>query len=157
MPITTEELSQFDDEFRNAKPPEASGGQDFTEPVPDGIYQVKVKTAELKHSRAGNPMISWCLEIVGGNRNFLGRWIWKNSVIQSGKPLEFLKKDLATAGLRPPAFSALPSMLGRVVGKVLEVQKKTDGEFTNVYFNRALSAAVAPSAPEQIDESEVPF
>lgn len=54
--VSATDLATFDAEFEGA-PVEDS---DF-EPLPDGKYQVTVERVELLRSRAGNPMLKWCL------------------------------------------------------------------------------------------------
>ena len=153
-----DELSQFDNEYRETKEPEGTGGYDT--PVPDGNYQAKIKSVELKHAKAsGAPMVSWCFEIVGGDRNFLGRWLWKNAVIREGS-LGYIKKDLALFGIRLSKFSTLPAYLPRLVGKVVVLKKEVSNGFSNIYLNQVLSQSVAPAdageAPAE-ETDQVPF
>jgi hypothetical protein len=156
-----QELEAFNQAYADAEAP--SGGQDYSTPIPDGTYQVKVLGCELKHANSsGAPMLAWSFQIIGGNKDYLDRLLWKNSVIQVGPAMEFLKKDLAVCGIRLPAFSALPMYVGRLVGKALEILKKTTvkngTEYKNVYIQKLLSAAPqAQAAPPPEEDDGIPF
>lgn len=145
------QLEEFDEAYHNAKPPEG-GGDWNSDPVPDGKYQARVKSCDLANSKSsGSPMIKWCFTIVGGNKAYLKRYLWKNSVIQENT-LGFIKKDLAIFGIKLPMFSKLPSILPRMVGRVVEIQKVQDGQYSNIYINKA--AKQSPAEEAGLDESD---
>jgi hypothetical protein len=123
------DLSVFDSEYEAAEAP------DFEE-VPDGKYQVTVKTVRLGESSKGDPMLKWDLVVISGQ--FAGRHIFKNAVITAAS-LPFVKGDLKTLGVTLPKFSELPNHLEGLLDKKLQVTKKTKDEFTNVYFNKLLA------------------
>lgn len=123
------DLTVFDEEYERAEAPEF-------EEVPDGKYQVRIEAARLAESSKGDPMIKWDLVVISGQ--FAGRHIFKNSVITSAS-LPFVKGDLKVLGVQLPKFSELPSQLGLVLDKKLQVTKRTKEEFTNVYFNKLLT------------------
>lgn len=135
------DLTGLDDQYAAAKAPEKG---DFDEP-PDGTYLVFVEKVALKTAKeSGNAYLSWQLRIVGGAYD--GRCIFKKSMLQTPKNLDFLKGDLAIAGVvldklsqLQPAEDGTPSKkLVELLDVRLEVSKQTKGEFTNVYFRKRL-------------------
>jgi hypothetical protein len=92
------------------------------------------------------------LEIISGSQ--AGRHIFKNSVITQAS-LPYVKGDLKTLGLELGKFSELAGRLEELLDKTLEVTKRTRGEYTNVYFNRRLKIAAAPSGG--FADEDLPF
>lgn len=125
------DLSAFDDDYEEAEAPSAGD-------VPDGKYQVRVHRVDLSRSQAGDPMLKWDLLVLSGPH--ADRHIFKNSVI-TRKSLPFVKGDLLTLGVELPRFSELPDHLDSLLDKTLEVNQRTKGEYTNVYFNRRIELA----------------
>lgn len=139
------DLTSFDDEFETADAPSY-------DEVPDGKYQVKIQTAKLESSQKGDPMIKFDLVVISGSQ--AGRHIFKNSVITQAS-LPYVKGDLKTLGLELAKFSELAGRLDELLDKTLEVTKRTRGEYTNVYFNRRLNIASAPSGG--LADEDLPF
>ena len=139
------DLTSFDDEFETADAPSY-------DEVPDGKYQVKIQTAKLESSQKGDPMIKFDLEVISGSQ--AGRHIFKNSVITQAS-LPYVKGDLKTLGLELAKFSELAGRLEELLDKKLEVTKRTRGEYSNVYFNRRLNIAAAPSGG--LADEDLPF
>ena len=139
------DLSSFDDEFETAEAPSY-------EEVPDGKYQVNIESVKLESSQKGDPMIKFDLEIISGSQ--AGRHIFKNSVITQAS-LPDVKGDLKTLGLELAKFSELAGRLEELLDKKLEVTKRTRGEYSNVYFNRRLNIAHAPSVG--LADEDLPF
>ncbi len=133
------DLAQFDDDFA-----EAPVEKKFEEP-PDGKYQVLVDRVEMARSKqTGSPMLKWQLKILGPR--CMGRYLFRNNVIASPENVKWLKSDLATCGMDVAGLklSELPHRLGELLDVTLEVQKKTNGEFVNVYLNRRIEIDVPP-------------
>jgi hypothetical protein len=139
------DLSSFDDEFETAEAPSY-------EEVPDGKYQVNIESVKLESSQKGDPMIKFDLEVISGSQ--AGRHIFKNSVITQAS-LPYVKGDLKTLGLELAKFSELAGRLEELLDKKLEVTKRTRGDYTNVYFNRRLNIASAPSSG--LPDEDLPF
>jgi hypothetical protein len=139
------DLSSFDDEFETAEAPSY-------EEVPDGKYQVNIESVKLESSQKGDPMIKFDLEVISGSQ--AGRHIFKNSVITQAS-LPYVKGDLKTLGLELAKFSELAGRLEELLDKKLEVTKRTRGDYTNVYFNRRLNIAAAPSGG--LADEDLPF
>jgi hypothetical protein len=137
------DLSEFDDEYAAVKP--ADNGE-----VPDGKYHARLQDAQLGRSQRGNPMITYNLVVLSGPH--AKRHIFKNAVITDAS-LPFIKADLKTLGLKLKRFSDLPNRLGEVVGRALEITKRTKDEYVNVYFNKRIPAPV----PEAGQSDDVPF
>jgi len=134
------DLAAFDEEYAQAEPPEF-------EEVPDGKYQVRIEKAQLTESSKGDPMVKWDLVVLSGAH--AGRHIFKNAVITRAS-LPYVKGDLKLLGLELERFSTLPNHLPSVLGKTLQVTRRTSGEYTNVYFNRLIAV------PEGEDVSQAP-
>jgi hypothetical protein len=113
---------------------------------------VKIQTAKLESSQKGDPMIKFDLVVISGSQ--AGRHIFKNSVITQAS-LPYVKGDLKTLGLELAKFSELAGRLDELLDKTLEVTKRTRGDYTNVYFNRRLNIASAPSAG--LADEDLPF
>jgi hypothetical protein len=97
-------------------------------------------------------MIKFDLEVISGSQ--AGRHIFKNSVITQAS-LPYVKGDLKTLGLELAKFSELAGRLEELLDKKLEVTKRTRGDYTNVYFNRRLNIASAPSGG--LADEDLPF
>lgn len=137
------DLSQFDDAFRQSTVEQKPRG------IPDGKYRVIVETVDLGTTRtSGRPMLKWTLKITGPE--FAGRFLWKNMVI-SDKTVSMVKEDLELCGLRLDSLNDLPAHLGNLLDIPLEVMKKTNGEFENVYFNKRLDGG--PGLDDEDDDT----
>ncbi len=146
-PISSLDLTQFDDDFAEAPVEE----REF-EDVPDGKYQAIVEKVELTRAQSsGNMMLKWTLKILGPR--LAGRLLWRNSVMASKENLKWLKTDLHTCGVEIEKLSDLPARLGDLLDVTLEITKRTKGENENIYFNRKIVVDHLPSH----DDSLTPF
>jgi hypothetical protein len=126
------DLSQFDDDFRNAQSDDSRG--DF-ETVPDGSYQVRIDNVELRKSSRGNPMLTVALRILGPR--CANRLLWKN-IAFTQKSMKFAKADLYTCGLKLNSLSELYTRMMDLLDVKLEVTKKTKDDNENIYLNRRI-------------------
>ncbi len=143
------DLSKFDAEYEKTQAPEDG---DFT-PVPDGTYQVKIQTVEVKDTKTPppRPMLAIEFEILAGP--YKGRRLFKNAMIASGDSLQYLKKDLATLGWTGK-ISELDDIGKRAVllDRRFEVRNKSRGkdeqgrENFNIYINKALDGKAATAS-----------
>jgi hypothetical protein len=125
------DLSQFDDDFRRHTPMPGSKPQ----ALPDGRYQVLIEKLEVAETRTtGSPMVKWTLRVTSPS-GYANRLLWKNTVI-SPKTLGMIKEDLLTCGLELAGLSELPDRASEIYDVPLEITKRTDGQYENVYFNR---------------------
>ena len=153
----TVDLSHLEEDFSSSEEKKASN----FDPLPDGKYIVEVDQAELTTSRSGSPMLKWTLRVLQGP--FDNRLMWRNNMLASKENLGWLKADLTKCGLTLAKVNDLNERAGELVGCVLEVTQKTNGQFTNVYINRMLTddevtALTNAAAAPPIDPNDVtPF
>jgi hypothetical protein len=146
------DLADFDQEFDAA---EVDDGE--YDEVPDGKYQVNVEKVELTRAKStGNPMLKWQLRILGPQHR--GRMLWRNSVITQNT-LKWLKTDLHTCGLELQRLSDLQSNLGRLLDVKLEVNKRTSGDNTNIYFNKRIVTddGGQENGSQRLTTDDIPF
>ena len=150
MAVAQQELSWMDKDFTAASEPEVGS------PIPDGIYQAKVDSVEVRHSQKGRLGLSQELIIIGGNYDGRKLFKWSNmpetptneeEKTKALQSLGFLKKDLRSYGINidAPGFSLsgfLSGNIGDLLDRVVEVQVKTKkGEDSaNIYINKLVSA-----------------
>jgi len=160
--VTSEDLEEFDDDFGGASGESTNA---YT-PVKDGNYTVDVEAVELKRTKDTNrPMLAWKLRIVGPSS--AGRVLYRNSVISTGKGMEFMKKDLYLCGLAIEKLSDLPANLEKLLDLRIKIRKVTKGEFENFYFQELVKTDTAPVdseffagvdvAPPTPDDDDFPF
>ena len=71
-------------------------------------------------------------------------------VLQQKRIIDFAQPELVAAGVScgmdvsALKLSELPNRLGELLDVTLEVQKKTNGEYTNVYLNKRIEIDVPP-------------
>lgn len=154
MSNKTIDLAAFDGTFQQ----EATEERGEFESLPDGKYQVVVEKVELTETQStGNPVLKWTLRVLGPRFN--NRLIWRNSVI-TNKTLRYLKTDLHLCGLDLDKLSDLPGRLAELLDVHLEVAKKTNGDYENIYFSRRINIGQGRSfshAQEETDDSLRPF
>lgn len=126
------DLAQFDGEYGDME----VENREF-ETVPDGRYQVVVDRVEITTSKtSGNAMLRWGLKIIAPQ--FVGRLLWRNNMLVTRENIRWLKGDLELCGLKLQKISDLPANLGKLLDVRIEVAKKTQGEFQNIFFNKRL-------------------
>lgn len=134
------DLSEFDDDYDAAKPADNSE-------VPDGKYQARVQNVKLDYTKNKKRILRWDLVVIAGKHAH--RHIFKNAVITDAS-LPFIKGDLKTLGLTLKKFSQLPNHMDKIVGRALEITKRTKDKYTNVYFNKLIPAS--GGMPSRSDE-----
>ena len=137
------DLSQFDSEYRR----QTVRAESTPESIPDGPYDVRVESVELTKSKtSGQPMLKWMLRIQGPVHQ--GRVLWKNRVISQAS-LKWVNAELSICGLEAEPFSDLPKLLPALLGIELQVVKRTNNGFEDIYFNRRVK--------DQVDDDGLPF
>lgn len=127
------DLSEFDKAFVEAKMEKREFG-----PVPDGDFKIKIEKVEIALSKSSSkPMIKWTLVILGPT--FVGRKLFRNSILSSEMGIKILKRDLITCGLNLSKASEIPSRLVDLLDLCLDVTKVTKNDFENIYFKRLTS------------------
>ncbi len=146
------DLTHFEDDYVETEVED----REF-EPVPDGKYQVNVDQVELVRAKnSGKAMLKWTLRILAPRCR--GRLLWRNNMIASRENLKWLKTDLHTCGLDLEKLSDLYKHVGQLRGIKLEVSKRTNGEYENVYINRRLVIEDEREAHETAAQDELtPF
>ena len=154
MSNKTIDLAAFDGTFQQ----EATEERGEFEGLPDGKYQVAIEKVELTQTQStGNPVLKWTLRVLGPR--FANRLLWRNSVI-TNKTLRYLKTDLHLCGLDLDKLSDLPGRLAELLDVHLEVAKKTNGDYENVFFSRRITLSQGRSlsqAHEEADDTLLPF
>ena len=129
------DLSDLDGEWGNAAPPERP------DDLPDGTYQVVIEDMEVRESEAGNRYLLWDLRVLAGECK--NRHVFKRNMLQTPENLNFLKGDLAVAGLALAKLSELPVKCKQLVKTCLEIRVKAKGEFSNIYIKKRMGDAPA--------------
>jgi hypothetical protein len=73
--------------------------EEAREPIPAGIYVVRVLGSEMKTSQKGNDYLNWKLSIDQPKTRFHGRWVFLSTTL-SGKGAQKLR-DLVRATCNP--------------------------------------------------------
>lgn len=127
--------------------------EDSGQPVPDGKYQVTVDGLEVTQSKAGAPMIKWTLKIIGPT--YRGRYLWRYVVIKRDN-LRWIKNDLTRAGLILKKFSDLSNHLHKLLDVRLEITKRTQGDYENIYINSLIHSGDESAYIDEF-EDDIPF
>lgn len=137
--------------------------------VPEGDYQCKVETAQIKDGKQGQPILHWGLRIVSGE--YAKRMVFKPQRLIP-ESLPYLKADLELLGICPEKISDLEARLPFALDAVVDIRIKystlKDGStFQNVYFNRLVrpgqqtaqvtAQAAAPDGFTKITEDDLPW
>ncbi len=157
MPVYDPDLSVYEAAWEQSS--EVPTGN--TEEVPDGVYNCRIHTTEIKTSKAGNLMLTWQLSVLGPTHK--GRMIFKHSMIAAdAQRLAFLRKDLSTCGIDPGKISTLRDRLELLLDREIEVKVVTKGQYRDCYFNRLIRAPkdvarVVNEVPPDVGNEEAPF
>lgn len=143
------DLSRFNTLYRTVSTSDAAP---MSNQIPDGRYEVVVAEATLTTSQSsGNPMIRWVLRISGAA--FRDRILRKYNAITENS-IRVVRKELEVCGLQLDKFEDLKSRVKELEGVELEVQQVTKGEFTNIYFNRAITSH---TQADGVANDDIPF
>lgn len=144
------DLSRFNTLYRTESPTDAAP---ISNSIPDGRYEVVVAEASLTTSQtSGNPMVRWVLRITGDT--FRDRLLKKYSVFTENS-IRFVRKELEMCGLHLDNLEDLKSRVQELEGIELEVQQVTKGDYTSIYFNRAIASRSETDA--LVADDDVPF
>ena len=110
--------------------------------LPEGDYQCKVESAQIKENKQGMPMLHWGLRIVSGE--YAKRMVFKPQRL-APESLPYLKADLELLGICPEKISDLEARLPFALDAVVDVRikngkTKEGNSIQNVYFNRLVRA-----------------
>jgi len=122
------------------------------EDVPDGVYQVRINQATINHSQSsGRLQVSWDVSIVNGE--FVNRKLFDHHGIDNAQSIGYFKGTLSKLGYDSEEFdpTSLDETLEELVGTYAEVRQRTKGDYTNVYFNKALDSNEVEDDTEDSD------
>lgn len=145
-------LEQWNETYSTTEVEEEGKDVEYTE-VPDGSYNVKVDKVDLKNSQNGNPMLAWQLRITGPTQ--ANRVLFRYNMLMNENNVKWLKKDLIICGIKLSKLSDLANHLEDLLDINLEVTKKTNGDFENVYFNKFITEGGGAETSSM--EDDVPF
>ena len=108
--------------------------------VPEGDYQCKVESAQIKEGKQGQHILHWGLRILSGE--YAKRMVFKPQRLIP-ESLPYLKADLELLGICPENIIDLEARLPFALDAVVDIRIKNttlkDGSpFQNVYFNRLI-------------------
>ncbi len=130
--------------------------QDFSEPMPPGVYRCRVIAPKAEVSKAsGQPM--YTLELMVTDGQYYGRRLWHRKVITQ-KTAPFVKADLKALGIPVPQHPVHADVLARqVASRAVDKEvlaRVTVEEFDGVPRNRVVSLQPAPAVPKQEPQEE---
>lgn len=134
-----------------------AGREESKKTNPVGTFQVIIKSAELGRSTSSNRLqIKYALEVASGDA--VGATIYKFDGLGTAKQASISQQQLTRIGidLDGVSMSNLPAVLADLVGRVVAVQAKQNGDFYNIYFTKAVDTAVGGAGPVK-GGAESPF
>ena len=143
------ELSQLDDDYESIEVE-----QNRYDDIPDGKYQVKIDRISIEESKNNNLMLRYVLKILNGN--YTGRLLFKNTMIIPDT-LKYLKQEISICQIECKKLSDLQNKLTNFLDIMLEVTKKTKGEYENIYFNRKITLNNIEYDKTYIPDDDIPF
>lgn len=127
--------------------------------LPDGKYVFAIDEMRVAKSNAGNWNVKWTLLVLTPIESS-GRKKWKDSGIEEGKKLNYLKAELHTCGL-DCKVAELPKRVkeleGAVIKATLKTQPKREGDdpnaepFQNVYIDELVAPPGDPVYAAQVE------
>lgn len=146
-----EDLKQLDDAWEQA---EVEEGPRF-EDLPDGKYEAEITEVCFNNSKqSGRFQMSWEFTVRSPEK-YRKRKIFRHSGLETQENIKWLKQDFATCGIYLQKLSDVD--LAAFIGRVVEIQLKTKGEFQNVYINRLISVPGQDELGKTGTDDEVPF
>lgn len=143
------DLSRFNTLYKTESTSDAAP---MFDQLPDGRYEVVVAEASLTTSQSsGNPMIRWGLRITGAA--FRDRILKKYSVFTENS-IRFVRKELEVCGLHLNNLEDLKARVKELEGVELEVVQVTKGDYSSIYFNRAITSH---TQADGIASDDIPF
>jgi hypothetical protein len=135
-------MSNVNDLWKSEPTPEVSSGGE----LPDGKYTVKVNACVEKETKeTGKPMIAWDMVVVEG-QPYARKHVFMNRVLDAERKesIGWAKSDFKKIGIDADALPDIQSCCTAALDRVIEIQVKTRGEYTNVYVNKMVDVADTP-------------
>lgn len=126
-----------------------AGREEAAKGQPEGSFQCKITKAELGRSNSsGRMQIHYELEVLTGNS--AGAKLQKYDGLGTPKQASMTQQQLTRIGvdLAGIGMSKLPAVLSTLIDRVIAVTGKKNGDFYNIYFNKAVDTAVGSDAPD---------
>lgn len=133
---STQEASEADSVW-------SAGKEEAKKTNPVGSFQVIINKADLGRSNSsGRLQIHYELEVANGDS--AGATIHKYDGLGTAKQASITQQQLTRIGvdLDGISISKLPAVLADLVGKTVAVTAKQNGDFYNIYFNKAVDTDV---------------
>lgn len=127
-------------------------------PLADGVYHAIVSDAKLTTSKSGNAMLVFELTIQEGRNKGRKQNVYN---LLSGKGLSFTKQKIETMCIDVENLSDLVPLVqqGAFIGIILQIKVVSNGDNTNIYFQKRLNAPeedYPEVSDEEIDEMVEP-
>lgn len=159
--MNTDFLKDIDEAWQGIQ---AKDSNSYSE-VPEGDYQCKVESAQIKEGKQGQPVLHWGLRIISGQ--YAKRMVFKPQRFVP-ESLPFLKADLELLGICPEKISDLETVLPFALDAVVDIRiknttRKDGSPFQSVYFNRLVkpgqrtAQAAVPEGFTMIAEDTLPW
>lgn len=136
-------LEQFDKAFE-----EAEATTNATVDLPAGKYVCNIIDPEIFESKDGRVYLKLKLKVAEGDLK--GQAAQKMYSLDNPERFRFLKGDLFAMGLAVNKVSALPGLLPKINGLLMNVSVVQKDKYTNYYLNNIAKTATTP-------EGGVPF
>lgn len=125
--------------------------------ISDGKYQVKINTKGEKlgigQSGSGRRQVVFMLSIAAGE--YANRKVFKRDGIDNSESMGWFKSGLKRLGIDPPkSIKDLPDILDELDNTYAEVSIKTNGDFLNAYFNKALDSGDVDTSALEIEGND---
>jgi len=132
-----------------------SKARNILEPVPDGKYTAKIVDNRLERSKSSNRLqVVTVMQIIKGK--FEGRMVYKYSGLESENNISFLKSDFKKIGIGiPKNIVNLTKTLEETIDKVIGIEIKTKGEYTNIWFSQIEADDVEETETEDTTDEVV--
>lgn len=113
-----------------------SKARNIMEPVPDGKYVAKIVDNRLERSKSSSRLqVVTVMQIIKGK--FEGRMVYKYSGLETENNISFLKTDFKKIGIKlPKNIVNITKTLEETIDKVIAIEIRTKGEFTNIWMNQ---------------------
>lgn len=141
-------LKALDKQLKGAKP--RKGGA----PLDDGEYDFRINDVKIGVSQNGKLRAAFYLEVVN-DEDYTGRKHTKYNMLESAENIEWHLGDLDTLGLPSDASTGeeLAKATAKAKGLAVSGSIRTQGEYTNTYFNELVEETEGVKSSDDADDS----
>lgn len=130
----------------------------YDDGLTDGKYTMKIDEATFKISGSGNPMLVYWLLIEDGEHT--GKHVKKFSMLTE-RAQSITLNELTKLGVKAISVDEAADNVGKAVGAIVEVTRRTKGEYTNYYFDRVIKHPAAVMVEDVFgnrnQDDDIPF